>query len=608
MSWFDTHAATAAADSWFAGGDRLEVESRTIALVVDALQLHGAPAGVRSLDIAADELHTLARFVIAVRDRARRADRLPDDATSIDELWWDMAALVARTNERRDAVAADQATARFLDSLDDERVREHFEGPDGADPIEVLSQLSGHDATRYWRALPESTRLDIAERRPDVVALRVLAADGVVSKAVVEALDRANAFDRFEESFAVELGVSVSARVVAIELGAGLSAIVTKRSDDHVELTLLGRGSAGAGLDLDIPHTASGSGAAEAVFELHQRFDFPDDGAAARAIDTLREAARQDASFGEIIRDGVGVLWNRGAADWNASAAFLNWVVPFGDPVPELPVRDLTPETVQRLRTLWDTNGVSRTQASGAEITVSAEFEQATDAIGAALSGDVEARLMRYDVEVADADTTGASARTGVAFSGTVELDGALPVRGLPGDLVIGERSAAHGAASAGFVADLHHTADGGTLFTLTLHTDLAGGAATSLIDLGIAGLDETTDDVAAVTLEMTVPVDAATVGAVGRLGSALARRRWPADAIGRLAERAEVGVTISTGTATERSADVGVGIVDIDAGIERANRTTVAALHRYPGGEMFSRIDVDRLIDAARISRADRP
>ncbi len=604
MAWLDTHASTAAARSWAAWSRRLEIDGRVIERQVDALALHGWSGAGTALDRAGDDLQTLAVFVRDVRDAVERADRLPTTRAAVAQRWVDAERSVDRSTDVRHATAADLAVDRYASTRTAADVRHRFESEHGDDPAVVLHALTGTEAVDYWEAMPRSVQLELADHRPDLVALRVLAAGGTVAAVVAATLDRANAYERFTETFAVGLGASVNARVLTVEIGGGFTAITTKLSDGSVMLTLVEGIEIGVGAGLEVPGTASAHGFAGAVGHLHQRFRFDDETAAGRAIDTLRDAAHADLAFGELLRDGAGLLWNHGVDDWNTAATVANWVIPFGDPVPTLPTYDLTPDTVHRLRELWRSNGLTHGRAAGLATSINAELDGSVGTIGAEIAASGDAELVAYDTDVAATDATGTLGQTGVLLSGTasIEMLGGVPTFGA---------AFGHGRAAAGFVLDLYRVDGGDEFATLTVHADVARGAASALIDLEAIAAIATVDDTAAMTVEFTVPVDDDSRDSVRDLAVELARGSWPTSAIRDLTERAELDVVVATGT--ESSTDVAMDGAVVDVGLTVATTATATqlALHRYPGGELFSRVAVDRLIDralsAGRVSRAGR-
>ena len=593
--WFDTDAATAATRSWATWGDRLEVDSRAIRFQLDSLALAGWSGGTDALDAAGDDLWTLAAFVNAVRSTVLRADgSFPTTSVAVAALWNQADRLVAMSAGYRDAVADAAARERFLAGLDASDVRTLFEGVHGDDPARVLAGLDGPDAVAYWEALTASEQNDLVEMRPDLVVLRVLDAGAELPLDVLRELDISNSYATFNEEIAFEFEAAVNLRVVAIEVGGGLTAITTKMSDGTVELTLVEEANVGVGVDLDVPN-AGGAGASVGVFgELQQRFRFADEGEASAAIGLLKDAVREDASFGELVRDGSGLLWNVATTPWNAPANVTNWIIPVWDPVPTIPTYDFTPETIRRLQELWASNGLTKQEGGGVYANVSAEFDANLGIIEAELDADADARLMFYDTDVAEADTTGATGQTGVMFAGTASVDVDGEVDGLGHDL------AGHAAAEAGFVVDLHHVDDAGTFVTVTVHTTVAAGAAVELVDLGAAELDSTVDGTAAMTVVFTVPVDGDTTDVVGDLGLGLAQGRFPSAEFGELYDRAEIDVTITTGITATTEAELELAVVEANASVTASEETTQVALHKYPDGELFSRIDVDRLIDEA--------
>lgn len=214
--------------------------------------------------------------------------------------------------------------------------------------------------------------------------------------------------------------------------------------------------------------------------------------------------------------------------------------------------------------------------------------------IEAETAASLEARLLFYDTDVADADVTGAVGRTGVVFSGVASADMDGEIGGL------GHVAGGHLAVDAGFLVDLHHVDGDGTYLTVTLETDAAGGASMEFIDLRAAEVDGTQDRTGSMTVSMTVPVNVDTTAAVARVGGELAGGRLPVDGLGELYDGAEVDLTMTKGHRTMVEAEVEYAIGEARAEVSTSDHMTTVALHKYPAGEMFDRASVDRRIVAA--------
>ena len=471
---------------------------------------------------------------------------------------------------------------RWLRSLDPADLRRHVTDRSGDDPIIVLSNLTGEEALIFWGALNLAEQLTMARRRPDLVAYQILANGGRVSGPVQQVLDDANAHGRLTERFDVDASLEIGIRVMTLELGGGLCVVTTFMSDDSVELTLIEEADVRVGVELDIPRAASAGAAAGAFGELQQKFRFETEAEAAAAIDLLRTALREDASFGEFVKDVAGAGWNAAIASTNAGIALGNWLIPFGDPIPAVPTYDLTPRTVRELEQLWRDHGLSTQAAGGVYGRVSAEFELNAGLIEAELDAAAESRIMMYDVDIADADTTGAVGRTGMMVTGSVSFDAdgrtGMTVSGLDRDI------GGHAAVESGYVLDLHHVDDTGTYLTVTLNSSVAAGGAMDLIDLAAAEIDLTSDRTGSVTLVFTVPVNADTSDAVGDIGVGLARGELAIDDLRALYDLAEIDVTITTGTATTTEVEIDAGVVTVDATVTSAEETTQVALHKVSG------------------------
>ena len=592
--WFDGNGARVAARSWTTWAEQLEVGARTLRLQLDSLAMAQLDGGAERLQATADELWTLAAFAHRVQTAVRRADS--GGAVEADALWEDAYRVVLLAASARDHRADETARLRWLAWLDPDELRHELERD--RDPLTVLADLPGDEALIYWKALTLTEQIAAARERPDVIAFQVLANGGRVAKQVVEMLDIANAHARFSESFALGLDVEVGLRVITLELGAGLSVVTTKLSDGSVELTLVEAARFGVGGGPRILRSGEVGASFGPFGELQQRFRFADEASAIEAIEALRLAARDDASFGELVRDVGGLGWNVATVPADTGVSIANRLIPFGDPIPDIPGYDLTPATVRELRELWLDHGLTRSEGGGARGDVSATLALDAGWIEAALDASVDQRTMFYDTDVAAADSTGARGQTGLMIAGTasIELDGEIA-----GEIVGWDREiAGHGVAETSYLLDLHRVDGDGTYLTVTVHTDVAAGRAMGLVDLGVAEIDVTRDRTATMTLAVTVPVVDATRGAVGEIGIGLARGHVPVHGLRELYDLAEVDVTVTTGTSTTDELGIDGGVIGVDASTTEVARTTQIALHKFPRGQLFARDEVDRLIEVA--------
>lgn len=592
---FETTGADAAAAGWAQWGDQLDVGARTMRLELGSVGLDGWSGEIAPLSTAARELWTLAEFTRRVRRAAEAADgTFPADAADVDVMWERAASTVAVTMPLADGANARAARSRWLRTADDHEVREFFEQQFGTDPAEVLVRLAADDAVLYWDALPAADRAALIDARPDLVVFEVLANGARLDDAELLALDRSNAFPVFTTEFGLEVEASVGLRVVSIEVGAGVTLIVSKRSDGSVEMTFVEEIGGGVGVEIDVPRAAEASVSGGVFGQAQQTFRFADEATAAAAVEALRDAVSQDASVAEALKDAGGSLWNISVVPTNAAIWSLNVLSPFPD-VPAVPTYDLTPATVARLRELWAGHGLRHQEGIGTYREVSAEFEAGLGAIEAGMAASAETRLMFYDSDAATADVTGAAGQTGVMYSGvaTIDIEGRIPAA----DSELG----GHATGEVGFLVDLHHVDDTGTFLTVTVHGDVGAGTDLDLLDARLLEVGSHVDRTAAMTATLTVPVNAETADAVGRIGVDLARGRAPSAGFRELYDVAEIDVTIATGVTS--TTEIGVDVVAVEASMTQTSslETTRVALHKYPDGRLFSRVEADELIDAAQ-------
>jgi hypothetical protein len=489
---------------------------------------------------------------------------------------------VARSSVDRAAAGWRWAELQHLRGASAAEVRRYFEGVERADPVEVLARLIDEEAVLYWSALDASEQRALATTRPDLVVLHVLAAGAELSAELLAKVEASTAFATFESSLGIDLDVSIGLKVIQVDLGGGIALTVTKLSDGTVEMLLVEGLHVGGGQEGSVPGATSAGWTIGAAAEFQQKFAFDDEAQAATAIETLRAAIARDVSLSELSVDLCKGSFNRLAEVVNAPGRLWNLTnhVPLLHRLPDapsLPTFDLTPELAQALQRLWDDHGLEQVSAVGAYATGGAEF----DTTIAALSAAADASVMFYDQD-ARAGSSGRG-RTGAVIAGSVELDAG---------------NDRHGAATATFAVDIHHLDGGGVEMTLILSGELGTGSTAELFELGSARIGTRQDQSLAGTIEMVVPIDDASD--VATLVAVLSAGALPVDDIRRLYDRSEVSVTLRRGTGTAAEFGLDAGIVSVDATAASCESETVVALHKYPGGDLHDRFEVDRIIGRA--------
>lgn len=582
---FDTVIAGSMARAWSRWGDHLHHAASALALDLEVLELGARASAVCDhVGAAATHLWTVGTFTDQVRADVVRADgRLALGSSRLAVLIERVVVAVGRSSADRAAAGRRWAELERLRAASPAEVRRYFEGIERADPVEVLARLIGDEALLYWKALDASEHAVLATTRPDLVVLHVLAAGAELSAELLASMEASTAFETFESSLGIDVDVSIGLKVIQVDLGGGIALTVTKLSDGTVEMLLVEGLHVGGGQEGNVPGATSAGWAIGAAAEFQQKFAFDDEAQATAAIETLRVAIARDVSLSEISVDLCKGSFNRLAEVVNAPSRLWNLTnhVPLLDRLPDapsVPTFDLTPELAQALQRLWDDHGLEQVAALGAYASADAEF----DSTVAALSAAADASVMFYDQD-ARAGSSGRG-RTGAVIVGSVELDGGTDP---------------HGAAAANFAVDIHHLDGAGLEMTLLLSGQIGNGTTAQLFELGSAGLSTSRDQTLVGTIEMVVPIDDASD--VATLVAVLSAGALPVDDIRRLYDRSEVSVTLRRGTSTSAEFELDAGVVSVDATAASSESETMVALHKYPGGDMHDRFEVDRILGRAR-------
>ncbi len=590
----------AASIVWGDGIDRIRHDhERDVA----ALALTGTgPRAAELLGRASDELWTVAEFVRLVVDRVAGADRLEVPVLDVGALLADARRRVELARPGRERAGEAYAHREWLRTGDRSDIRSLFEDRHGSDAARVLWQLDGPEADAYWTSLTDTERRDVLLAHPEVVALRVLAhSPTALTRAEVDSIAAGNTFPVATTTTEATFDLDVGVRVIELSIGAGLSAILTRMSDGRVEMTLLADVAAGLGTEFDVPHLASVSAAGGLAREVEQRFAFADEASAAAALDTLRRAAQEDASFGELIRDLGGGAWNVLVSTPNPMFGGLIPAALLGGALPRLPTYDLTPDTVAQLRELYETNGLGTTQRVGAFAEATADFSADLHLVEAALDASLDMRLLAYDTAGGPLAPDGA--RSGVMWAKRIEADADGFVGGLLDPLVdgAGPDGGGHAGVDLDVVIDIAQPEQGETFAEITLSGAAAAGSAVRLFDLEVADATLVDAGVDSATVVVKVPVDPATAVDLAMLAQALARGRLPSRPLPHVGRAAEVDITAATGVTTGGDGGFDVGVVSGSVATAMSTSTTTLALHRRPGGPLYARRDVDDAVARAR-------
>ena len=99
----------------------------------------------------------------------------------------------------------------------------------------------------------------------------------------------------------------------------------------------------------------------------------------------------------------------------------------------------------------------------------------------------------------------------------------------------------------------------------------------------------------------ITLPVDDDTAADIAAIGGDLIAARVPSGPIARIYDRAEVSVEQTTAAQVDSTLDFDGALIEVDASVTVQHDTTTLMLHKYPGGDLFARAEIDARIDDAR-------
>jgi len=157
----------------------------------------------------------------------------------------------------------------------------------------MLARRTGAQQARFWSQLSPGKGLQIIDQFPGLVALNLLAHGVTLTANELKRLGKANAHPTFTDERFIDGEANVNLRVITIERGGGLSLLLTKMSDDTVQMTTIQDVRGGVGIHFD-SLTTSASITGGGIFEAQQRFVFRNEADAADALDDLYAAVRHD--------------------------------------------------------------------------------------------------------------------------------------------------------------------------------------------------------------------------------------------------------------------------------------------------------------------------
>ena len=445
----------------------------------------------------------------------------------------------------------------------------------------MLARLTEAQRARFWSQSSPGKRLQIIAQFPGLVALNLLAHGVGLTADELKRLRRANAHPTFTDQRFIDGEVNVNLRVITIELGGGLSLLLTKMSDDTVQMTTIQDVRAGAGIGFTSPN-ASLSVTGGGIFEAQQRFVFRNEAAAADALDDLYAAVRHDGT--SWMYDAHWAQQSFGVTP-TAMLAFLGMRA-FGP--------NSGSRTVGEMNRLYQEGGTSTSLGLGNYVEVEADFEGPVGDVAADLSAEAEfrGRLLAYDTDVTHRSNI--PGQSGFIVSGVLAGDGRAPLL-LPG----APPWPVHASGEIGAIADFSRSDNGTKQASFTVFASggigSGGGVRISAVDF-----DTNVAQYGSYSYQLVVPITDATEQDVARALTDIAVGRFPTESLEALYDRSEANVVVERGLRLTGDADVDTKVVSVEVDSGRSTSAVVTSKHKLPGGDMIDQLEVQRIINAA--------
>lgn len=466
----------------------------------------------------------------------------------------------------RRAVTALAAARRLLDQLGDAATDE---------AVDQLSTLPADEAVAYWETLDGNLQNRLVNARPDLVALVVLANDGTLSVEQLDLLERANRYGVFSDEFTVEVEASAGLHVVTINFDGEFSAVATKFSDGSVELLLLVGVGGGIGLEGSAGRV-EGEAHGGVYGSAFQVLRFASEEEAAAAVARLEQAAADGLDVFDYAPTGDQTPGTVASTGGPSTVSDLLWPV---DELAEL--ISGADELAEQVDDLFDEHGVLIATESGTYVAAEGEL----DLVGI-VEAEVEAELSVGRLTVDAVAGSGEEDRTGVILSGEV--------------LARGDTTGFGAEAQGAFAVEVYEHDDGEQFSEITLQVAADGGLASEIFDTAGVEIDAQATVGGRATITIQLPVTADVLPSLEEVVTGIPGGSIDGVVLANVLDAADVSITVeSTETVyTETSFDAAVVAVEVESTGTEA--TTVVALHKFPGGRMYSRAEVDGLVAEA--------
>jgi hypothetical protein len=450
-------------------------------------------------------------------------------------------------------------------------------GRAGDQLAEEITDLPADEVAAYWEALSEDAQNALIEARPDVAALVVIANGATLTEDQLDLLDSANAYGTFTREFEGQVETEAGLRVVTVTFDAEFSAVMTKMSDGSVEMVLLGGAAVGLGLDANIGGVGADAraGAYGQAFQL-LRFENEED--AEEAVERLQEAAEAGLDVFELGPSGQqtpGTVSSTGGL--STVSDFLSKP---GDALGGL--FDLFSDDGLKgeIENLFEEHGVLLGSEGGAFAVAEGELD-----LGEIAEAEIEAEVHVGRFSQEPANGSDEPARSGVILSGEV--------------LARAETSAGPGAEVQGAFAVEAYDHGGEQYVTITVQASAEGGMAGEIFDAAGVEIDAQGLGGGRATMELTVPVSSDLLPSLESVVTGLPTGSIGGNALAEVIDASEMSLTLESTRTVYTETEFDAGVVAVEVETTTSDSVTQVALHKFPGGPIYSQETVDGVVAA---------
>ena len=457
------------------------------------------------------------------------------------------------------------------------RLLAYASGRAGDQLAEEIVDLPADEVAAYWEGLSEDAQNALIDARPDVVAFVVVDNGGSLSEDQLDRLDSANAYGTFTREFEGQVEAEAGLRIVTVTFDAEFSAVMTKMSDGSVEMVLLGGAAVGVGLDGSIGGVGvdARGGAYGQAFQL-LRFENEED--AEDAVDRLQEAAEAGLRIWDEGPEGQqtpGTVSSTGGlsavSDWlnptDEIAHSVDWLFGGGE------------ESIgEQIDSLFEEHGVLLGSEGGAFAIAEGELD-----LGEIAEAEIEAEvhLGRFSNEPANGSDE--PARSGVILSGEV--------------LGRAETTAGPGAQVEGAFVVEAYDQDGDQYVTITVQASAEGGMAGEIFDAAGVEIDAQGMGGGRATLELTIPVSADVLPSLESVVTGLPTGTMGGNTLAEVIDASDMSLTLESTRTVYTETEFDAGVVAVEVETTNTDSVTQIALHKYPGGPIYSQETVDGIV-----------